>query len=781
MKKKKLLCIALGCVVALFICPYIAYSQGSTVDAKKIKKLSKQGSSFLKKENYHQAIQFFNQILALDSNDVGALLYGGICNVHLHDNRKALDYLKKAYELDPNIDPFIHFLLGRTYHVNMQFDLAVSHYEQYRKTLTWLENDEESVVLLIAQARVGKKYQQQPTDYYVENMGAGVNSQYSDHSAILTGDRKSIVFTSTRTDNLSKKDVKSSGEAYEHTYTASRFFDGSWGSAEVINPVGNSNRKNMHLANSQFANNDQKLIFYNSSKGGSLSVSEKSGNGWSKPKPLSKQTNTRDYEANACIAKNGKTMYFASTRGTKLGDLDLFYCRLNPDSSWSEPIAMPAYINSEEDEDGPFLSDDGSTLYFSSKGHENMGGFDIFKTTRNQANGSWSRPINMGYPTNTPEDDIYFFTNDSTQVSYLSSNRMDGYGEEDIFNLRPLEEVMVKGLVSSASQAAMPGIEIVFVSMKDKNLGTVVVTGPNGVYGAKLRCRHRYMVNVFSNGQLIQSDELDIPLTNRENKSVIKDLQLKTSLVKTTKAASKLEINNLNLIKISYQEFDSLIIGGVITDNNVALSSAQIRIRTEASSEYEFSTTSDQKGHYEIAFIPGKRQSYVMEIEKTGYPLQHVAIVYVERNFQKVTEEESRNKNVNVIALNAQLTKPEVGATFVLGGVYFAERSDGLKKENYVMLDQLSEFLKANAGMKIELGGYTDNSNKVGENRVITQRWAQLVANYLIEKGIEKKRLVTKGYGEVNPVAPNSMAYNGRDVNRRIVVKILENKVTDEE
>jgi outer membrane protein OmpA-like peptidoglycan-associated protein/tetratricopeptide (TPR) repeat protein len=778
MKKKKLQQTIFFLLSAYFLISYGAYSQSDKVNFSKVKKLSRQGKMYLRKENYHQAIEFYERVLALDSNHVRALLYAGICKMHLHDNAKSLSYLQKAYELAPEINPFIHFLLGRAYHINMQFDLASIHYDRYYKTLNWLSGDKAEVALLISQASVGKKYVLEPTDVYAENLGVGVNSSYSDHSAVLTGNRESIVFTSTRTDKLSSKDVRKTGDAYEHTYTARRFFDGSWGKPELFTPLGITARAAKHVANSMLFNNDKNLILYNSDKSGSLLFTEKTENGWSKPKPLSKFTHTQQYESNACFSKDGRVFYFASSRGSRRGDLDLFYCRLKPDSTWSDPVAMPVYVNSTEDEDAPFISDDGLTLFFSSKGHENLGGFDIFKTTFNTTAGLWSKPVNLGYPTNTPEDDIYFFTNDSTHISYMSSNRAGGFGEEDIFNLRPLEEVMIRGLVTTPAEVALPGIDIVFVSQKNKDLGVVTISGPNGVFGTRLRCRHLYKVMVYQNGKLIRTEELNIPLTNRENQLLIKDFQLNVTAAQSSKPAPRLDINNRNLIKISYQEFDTLEIDGVVRDEKTALGQAQVRIRKEAAARYEASTVTDANGHYRLAFVPGKRENYVIEILKPGYPMQNIAIVYVERNFQKIAEE-TREKNVNVISLQTQLTKAEPGKSFVLGGLYFENKSDGWKKEGEVVLDQLVTLLEETPGLVIEVGAYTDSKGNLGENRIFAQRWSTLVVNYLIEKGIDQKRLMAKSYGESNPLAPNDTELNGRDVNRRIVVKVLESKVED--
>ena len=148
---------------------------------------------------------------------------------------------------------------------------------------------------------------------------------------------------------------------------------------------------------------------------------------------LNKKINTRYWESHAFATNDGKTLIFASDRPGGLGGLDLYICHKNKDGSWSDPVNMGPEINTPFNEERPFLVDDGKQLFFSSQGHYNMGGFDLFKSHLLQ-NGNWSRPENLGYPLNTPDDEIFFMPLNDGSGGYISIHREGkGFGKEDIY------------------------------------------------------------------------------------------------------------------------------------------------------------------------------------------------------------------------------------------------------------------------------------------------------------------------------------------------------------
>jgi outer membrane protein OmpA-like peptidoglycan-associated protein len=142
--------------------------------------------------------------------------------------------------------------------------------------------------------------------------------------------------------------------------------------------------------------------------------------------------NSKYWEPSVCLSADERTLFFVSDRPGGLGGRDIYMCRRLPNGKWSAPINLGPPINTPYDEDGPFFHPDGKTLFYSSNGPNSMGGFDIFRTEL-RPDSTWAPPINLGYPINTPGDDIYFVLSASGLHGYYASERDDSYGEKDIY------------------------------------------------------------------------------------------------------------------------------------------------------------------------------------------------------------------------------------------------------------------------------------------------------------------------------------------------------------
>ncbi|MFB6307333.1 MAG: hypothetical protein ABEH43_10175 [Flavobacteriales bacterium] len=152
------------------------------------------------------------------------------------------------------------------------------------------------------------------------------------------------------------------------------------------------------------------------------------------------------------LSKDKKTLFFASNKKPGLftnktiedknyGGVDLFMVRKLPNGKWAKAQNLGNKVNTEYDEGFPNLSYDNKTLYFCSKGHGGMGGFDLFKSKWDPENNEWSETKNLGYPINTPEDNrTISFTKDGNHA-YISKLRKKGIGELDIYKMTYLDKV----------------------------------------------------------------------------------------------------------------------------------------------------------------------------------------------------------------------------------------------------------------------------------------------------------------------------------------------------
>ena len=147
--------------------------------------------------------------------------------------------------------------------------------------------------------------------------------------------------------------------------------------------------------------------------------------------------NTSANESHACISDDGLTLYFTSNREGGYGGYDIYKSEIDSKGKWGPAVNLGPEINTIFDETTPFITEDGKTLYFSSKGHFNIGGFDIFSAKKN--GDSWSKPENLGFPFNTTDDDIFFFPLKNGSIAYYSKYKETGYGENDIFKIQIFE------------------------------------------------------------------------------------------------------------------------------------------------------------------------------------------------------------------------------------------------------------------------------------------------------------------------------------------------------
>jgi outer membrane protein OmpA-like peptidoglycan-associated protein/tetratricopeptide (TPR) repeat protein len=769
MKKSSIL-ILLLCFIGLVFSPAKAQVSKSNVKNKQAEKIAKKGDKFFKNENYYQALEHYNKALQVDSSNVRALANGGICNLKLYSNLLSVRYLQKAFALNPTFDIDLRYWLGRAYHLTQQPDQAITEYLEYNKLIPFTDPHRDEIARLLTQARFLKVYMSNPSDNVVLNQGSNLNSQYPDYSPVLTSDGKSLIFTSRRINDVKSKIIQ--GEGFETIYTSNQFFDGSWSKPELVSRA-NANKK-QHVSGVQLFDNDKKLLIYNSSKFGSLLTSERNGSGWSEPVALNKYTNTNEYEASGFVNDKDSSVYFASSKGSKDGNLDLFVSRKEANGKWGEPLALSNIINTDQDEDGPFITKDGMTLYFSSRGHDGMGGYDVFKCRYNPSNRSWSRPINLGYPINSPSDDIYFISNDSTGIGYVSSNRMGTLGGTDIYRVKPLEPVIINGYITDKNtQKPLPGYVVQFTSLRSKEVSPAITSSrSDGLYDIRVRSKNQYRLDVSYKGEVIYTEEFKVPMVDRENVKIIHDLQVEAPAIPPSTEVQKITVANVNLLRITYQEFDTLIINGAVKDSGQAIASAQVQLREESVPTALYTTTTDSKGNYRFAFVPGKKADYVVEITQPGYQFASVVVLYVLPN-PKSKAASVFNKDVNVVDLSTSLMPLRVGSKSVLGGIYFEFNSAVLKPSSSIVLDRLYNVLNDNPTIRMEIAGHADNLGTSFINRVVSQKRAQSVLAYLVSKGIEKGRLVSKGYGEDEPIAPNGAEFNGRDVNRRIEIKIL--------
>jgi tetratricopeptide (TPR) repeat protein len=331
-----------------------------------------------------------------------------------------------------------------------------------------------------------------------------INTEYDDYCPIISADGQQLQFTSRRKSIIHPEyGVKQP----DNTFSINLSNNGI-GAIETISF--GTNEKNESLVFSSI--NQRFLIYYSDNEGnGNLFQKNILENSYTMP-----AINTEFWETHAYLTNDGQTFYFVSDKLEGYGGRDIYKCELIY-GNWSSPINLGPKINSKYDEDAPFVSIDGKTLYFSSNGEMSMGGFDIFYSQL--TNNEWSKPQNLGSPFNSPSDDVFYVTTCDGKSAYFSSNRKDSKGKLDIYSIPALsipnsQIAIFKGLIKTKNGKSLPSDVALSLSLScldcaDKNTEAMALY-PNSTNGEILHaidpCKS-YKVN-FKNGNE-QFDELN--------------------------------------------------------------------------------------------------------------------------------------------------------------------------------------------------------------------------------------------------------------------------------
>ena len=373
-------------------------------------------------------------LYALQYNpDNAALNYKlGVCYLFTDNKYEAINYLLRAYTLDGEVSGDIHMLLGMAYQLVLEFDKAMEQYNTHSSQLDPTEKQAYSKTLAkrFDECMNGKNLSRNPVRVIIQPLGEEVNSKYDDYNPLFAFNDTALFFTSRRPFGKAKRN-KIDNKYNEDIYRSS-LEGGMFQKAIRYDKPFNTENNDAVVG---VANDGNTLVLYRGHiQGGDLQISSfiPEKNSWSRPKSVTGRLTSKDGETSACLSPDGKELYYVS-RNSKLtlGGKDILLSTLDSKGKWSEPVNLGVTINSPYDEEGVFITPDNHYLYFASKGHTSMGGFDIFRSERKE-DGSWSDPENLGYPLNTPDDEVFYITDQTGSHGYYSAIREGGSGSRDI-------------------------------------------------------------------------------------------------------------------------------------------------------------------------------------------------------------------------------------------------------------------------------------------------------------------------------------------------------------
>jgi hypothetical protein len=379
-------------------------------------------------EDYAEALPKYLNLLQIYPENYNLHFRVGQCYMNTPGEKdKAIPFLETAVR---NINPGYRkgrfnekgapydalYFLANAWRIANDFDRALETYDLFLKDVDTEMYDTAVVRFQMQTCINARRMMRTPVCLVEENLGNTVNSRFSEFDPVISSDEKTILFTREL-------------PFYDAIFWSTRTGEG-W--TEPVNLTPQLGIDQDYYTSSLTCDGHTLLLYRTDGYDGNIYSSELSGDRWSPVKKLNGNINTKYWESHATMSRDGRKIYFTSNRKESMGGLDIFVSERDSTGDWGPAVNLGPGINTVYNEETPFLANNDRTLFFSSRGHDNMGGYDIFRSDLD-GNGRWTTPVNLGYPVNTTDDDLFFSPVGKGDRGYYSRFAGDGYGRMDIF------------------------------------------------------------------------------------------------------------------------------------------------------------------------------------------------------------------------------------------------------------------------------------------------------------------------------------------------------------
>jgi hypothetical protein len=416
------------------------------------KKLLDKADKYYTSQEFLYAISLYDSIYKRHTDNLylGYLLGTSQSYDPLYFDR-AEQLIRAAQAIRPKL-PDYDFYLGKACENNDKFEEAIRQYELYMSNP--IPDTLRAIVAHQVQiCRNSVDQLKKGSVATVTNAGLAVNTDGSEYSPVLPSHEKFMVFTYRGPKSRGGKQkmpgkTDDKGTYFEDVFIAYKNDSGEWSKPAPIEAINTEG----HDAALYLSHDGQRLYIYrNVGLGnGDIYMSTRKGNQWG-PAERVKGINSTYWEGSVCFTPDEKYLYFSSERPGGAGGRDIWVAERLTDGSYGKVLSASAVINTPYDEDAPFITADGKTMFFSSNGHNSTGGYDVFRS--DMKNGKWTKPYNIGKPVNSNQDDKYYWVSADGARGYYSSERKDGQGGQDILMVepgmfgRPTALIMMHGIV----------------------------------------------------------------------------------------------------------------------------------------------------------------------------------------------------------------------------------------------------------------------------------------------------------------------------------------------
>jgi outer membrane protein OmpA-like peptidoglycan-associated protein len=485
------------------------------------------------------------RLLYISPTNKECLYRAELCKLLTGDTHQSVDKLIEYEKRLKVKDRFYFYWLGKIYHRQHKFDESKAAFDSFM-ALDLYKSEEimHETSAIVEKIEKSIKHRSAPINYQVENLGSVLNTDLSQLSPMFDHKTGSLIYFSQ--------------EGYEEKFKiySTNFAQGKWSEPVGIQPYSVFNQAEAYAG---LINSTAKTFIYSD-----LYHMEFKDGKWS---DIIRTREAAD-ERHTFINKAENRLLFAAHTHTVPNNLDLFQSTFE-EGKWSEPSRLPASINTYYDEDYPFLSDDGMTLYFSSNGHGSFGGYDIFKSSFDAASGNWSEPINMNIPVNSHHDDIHFKIDEATNSGFYVSNRLSEEGTYDLYLFHDIFNVEFTGTIVNQKNEPIIYAEVTIVSNNIISASQLVTSDDQGKFAAKLGRNNVLTIQVSVNGEVLHEESMETPVTD-EKTNILFSKQFvvvsKQPKVEPTKEIPTYEMNafvKLDEIGSKYRQTAEAIIANI--------------------------------------------------------------------------------------------------------------------------------------------------------------------------------------------------------------------------
>ena len=734
-------------ILIILIFPIGIFAQDKA-DKKYEKYIYQKANEQMYEENYIGAQESYLKLLELVPNNDLYLLETGLSYFFASTDRgKSLKYFELAKQFSrPDTLVELFYYLGRSYQLNSDFETAVKNYEKFKSFFKDNKTGHEMTEEIDGYVRMCQHGQyhlnlfaQDPvensdspikdlTKYFmndsvfvaIENLGKKINSQYADYTPLILNNKTYLAFTSRRNRIDGESNQLFDGQYFEKILV-SRKAEGEWKQPVEVNyssVFGQAlkNPENDHNAVIYLNQDENILLTYSNNK---IYQLNRVGDNWSSLMDLGEEINSSDgLQSSAAISNDGNTIFIVSEKKEGFGGRDIYYAEKNSDGTWGKLENIGATVNSEKDEESPYITADNKKLYFASQGHSSIGGYDIFVTEKNEK-GKWQTPRSLGVPINSPADEIYYFPKDRGQFAYYSSSRPGGYGDIDMYMIYKGVEPKSKGdtLPALASaESTEPKKEIKMVE------GEIAMVFDENANQAELNESSSSAVEESLNQEIAQAE-----VTEEVNKE-------------ETSESIEVEVEVAEEVK---------------TEETVESIEEEVTETKETTIE-------------EIKEEPKLEEKQVEKIAEN-----------VETTSKK--EETGTFEKPNKPKTPPVVSKPQTKSlpSDVLANLDFGFNSNVLSDDSKNQLKRLADELKNNPNVVLTLNGHADYLGTNEVNNAVSKQRAVMVYKYLVEVGSEPNQLRLDYFGEDKPLV-NAQMPDGTDIpenrakNRRVEFETKE-------